>query len=264
MDAMRDLPARGDPAPFVLEGGPVGVVMVHGFTGSPAELRPVAEALNRRGMTVYAPLLPGHGTTPEEINRCRWQDWAAAIGPAHEMLKARCETVFIAGFSLGSLLTLNYAAGRDDLPGIVVYSPALGINDWRQHLLPVLRFFVKTVPSPPDESAAPLAAPLASYDVYPIPAAYQLTRLVRVVNGEIARVTCPILIIYSTGDTSIRLDGPQRLYDGVGSRDKALVTLHDSGHVITADREHRAVAARTYEFIAARTKLTTARAARRS
>jgi hypothetical protein len=100
------VPRRGDPSPFRLEGGPVGLLLVHGFTGSPGEVRPTAEELHRRGLTIHAPLLPGHGTTPQDLNTRLWQEWADAVTEAYERLRGRCEVAFLGGLSMGSLLSL--------------------------------------------------------------------------------------------------------------------------------------------------------------
>jgi carboxylesterase len=241
---------RADPSPFTLKGGPVGLLLVHGFTGSPGEVRPVAEELHRRGLTVHAPLLPGHGTMPEDLNTRHWEDLADAVETAYESLRAECRVAFLAGLSMGSLLSLHFAAHHPGLPGVITCSPAIGFNDPRQRLLPIARYFVSAV-SAPQEDSGEYETSWFCYDVYPIPAAYQLSQLIGVVKREMARVTCPILIIYSTGDRAIRQDGPQRLYEAVGSKDKELVTLHNTGHVITAGREWPAVADRIYRFIEA-------------
>ena len=80
-----------DPAPFFLEGGPVGVLLVHGFTGSPPEMRLIGDHLHQRGFTVSGPLLPGHGTTVEDMNRCRWTDWTDHVEQSLADLQARCK-----------------------------------------------------------------------------------------------------------------------------------------------------------------------------
>ena len=120
---------RPTPAPFTLSGGDVGVLLIHGFTGSPAEMRPLGRFLHGRGLTVAAPLLPGHGTTPADLNRCRWQDWLACAEIALAELQAQCRAVFVAGLSLGALLTLTLAGQHRDLAGIIAYSPAILVKD---------------------------------------------------------------------------------------------------------------------------------------
>ena len=121
--------------PFFWEAGPVGVLLSHGFTATPFEVRGLACFLHERGYTVLAPLLPGHGTTPEEMNRCRWQDWTAAVEAAYRTLAARSERVFVGGESLGGLLALYLATEHPEVAGILAFAPALKIRSrldrWR-------------------------------------------------------------------------------------------------------------------------------------
>ncbi len=109
-----------DPSPFFLEGGSIGVLLIHGFTGSPPEMRLVGDYLHQRGFTVSGPLLPGHGTTVEDMNRCQWTDWTNHVEKALADLQARCETVFVGGLSMGSLLTLYLAAHHPELHGAIL------------------------------------------------------------------------------------------------------------------------------------------------
>src|SRR5688572_23289268 len=95
-----------DPSPFALSGGDVGILLIHGFSASPTQMRLIGDDLHQRGLTVVAPLLPGHGTTVADLSKQLWQDWVSHVDLALTELKSRCETVFVAGISLGSLLTL--------------------------------------------------------------------------------------------------------------------------------------------------------------
>src|SRR5687767_7503545 len=103
-----------DPSPFEWVGGQVGVLLIHGFTASPTQLRLVGTDLHQRGLTVSAPLLPGHGTTLADLSKQHWQDWVRHVELALTDLKSRCSAVFVAGISLGSLLTLYLAAEHPD------------------------------------------------------------------------------------------------------------------------------------------------------
>jgi carboxylesterase len=238
-----------DPAPFFLEGGSVGVLLVHGFTGSPPEMRLVGDYLHERGLTVSAPLLPGHGTTAEQMNRCHWRDWTGHAEQALADLRARCETVFIGGLSMGSLITA-YLAACHDPAGAILYSPAVKVADPLIHFTPVLKYMI---PMKEKSSESDYTDPEAerytwSYEENPVFAAHELLKLMRRVRQLLPDVSCPLLIIHSTGDQAIAPDSAQYTYQRVGSPDKALVTLHNSGHVITVDSEWRAVAEKTYAF----------------
>ena len=238
------------PEPFYINGGPTGVLLIHGFTGSPAEMRPLGEALHRQGLTVSAPLLPGHGTTPQELNRQSWQDWVDHVDRVLARLRDRCQTAFVAGLSLGSLLTLHLAATHRELPGIILYSPATILAGWRHHLLPLFKYLIPLMPKGDDDFHNPhVSEQLWSYDVFPTHAAHEVTRLAGQVRRTLSAVTCPALIVYSPADEAIHPSSAEFTYEQLGSARREIVILRDSGHVVTLDREWQRVAAETYRFI---------------
>lgn len=246
-----------DPSPFALEGGAIGCLLIHGFTGSPPEMRLLGEYLHARGLTVSAPLLPGHGTKPEDLNRVRWQDWVETVERALAELKITCRTLFVAGLSMGSLLTLHLAAAHPELAGIVLYSPALKLRQRGLFLLPLVRHVIKQWPAgrPEDTDLTDPEAParLWHYQTFPTNGANELLKLRRVVWNELPQVRVPAIIFYATGDRMIAPDSARVTFERLGSRDKELVTLHNSGHCLTVDSEREAVFARTYGFILAHT-----------
>ena len=241
-----------DTSPFFLEGGPVGVLLIHGFTGSPPEMRRVGDYLHQRGLTVSGPRLPGHGTTIEDLNRRRWTEWTDHVEGALTDLQARCKTVFVGGLSMGSLLTLYLAARHSDLAGAIAYSPPTMVADRRSLLAPVLKYLMRQVPKGEDDLHDPEAeAYIWSYDGWPTAGVHELQKFTKEVKRLLPQVTCPLLIIYSTDDKTIHPNSAQFTYEQVGSTDKELVTLHDSGHVLTVDAEWESVAEKTYQFIQA-------------
>lgn len=242
-----------DPSPFFLPGGPVGVLLIHGFTGSPPEMRLLGDYFHQRGLTVAAPLLPGHGTTVDDMNRCQWSEWTDTVETALAELRARCTTVFVGGLSMGSLLTLYLAGRHPDLPGAILYSPAVKINDWRLYLTPLLKYVVpKRAKSGQSDLTDPQAQQrLWSYEEQPIAAAAELLKLGARVRRLLPRVTCPLLIVYSVRDLDIHPDSARITYERVASTDKELLPLYNSGHGLTVDSEWQFVAEKTYGFIQA-------------
>jgi carboxylesterase len=243
-----------DPSSFFLQGGPIGVLLIHGFTGAPTEMRLLGEYLNRNALTVSAPLLPGHGTSVEEMNRCRWTDWTGCVERALAELRTSCALVFVGGLSMGSLLTLYLAEHHSDLPGAIVYSPAVKIADWRLALTPLAKYFIRSLPK--DDGDSDLTNPKAvehlwSYDENPVAAAAELARLRREVAPRLPQVTCPLLIVYSTRDRAIHPDSAQFTYERASTpaAQKEIVTLHNSGHNLGVDSEWEFVASTTLEFI---------------
>lgn len=243
--------AHLDPSPFFLPGGRTGILLVHGFTGSPPEMRLVADYFNSAGLTVAAPLLPGHGTRVEDMFDVQWADWAGCVEQAFRELEGRCQTTFVAGLSLGSLLTMNLAAARPDLPGAILYSPATWIQNRLLPLTPVARYFTKVQPVRGESDLVDPAADarLWCYDRRPVPAAAELYALQRRVRRLLPTLKPPLLIIYSTGDASIDPTSARRTYDLAGSQDKEIIKLEQSGHAITVDRQWPYVAEQTLAWI---------------
>lgn len=244
-----------DPRPFALEGGRVGCLLVHGFTGSPAEMRLLGEYLHDCGLTVSAPLLPGHGSEPEDLNEVTWQDWVASGESALEALRARCDTIFAGGLSLGSLVAIHLAARHQDLAGIMLYSPGLKAANRLLHLAPILRHLVRQWPGDPPEKTDLLDpdAPgrLWHYETVPTTGASELLQMQHVTRRLLPQVHTPAIIFYSTHDATLDPAAPRITLDELGSQDKELVILHRSGHCMTVDAEREAIFARSHGFIVA-------------
>ena len=244
-----------NPARFELAGGSTGVLLIHGFTGAPTEMRLLGEYLNQQGMTVLAPLLPGHGVTVEEMAHSTWQQWTNCTEEALAELRTRCDTVFVGGLSMGALLTLYLAIQHQDLAGALLYSPALEIANRFIRFAPLFQHVVGTIskgPNADQDLTSPTAIQhLWSYEVMPVVSIVQLLRLRGYVRKHLAEVHCPLLIVHSTGDPTIRSDSAQRVFDGVGTPEsqKHLLTLHNSGHNLLVDSEWQAIAQQSWEFI---------------
>jgi len=240
-----------DPSAFLLEGGSVGVLLLHGFTGAPPEMRLLGDFLHERGLTVSAPLLPGHGTSLVEMNRCRWEDWTGAVEAALAELRRRCGQVFVGGLSMGSLLALHLAARHDDLCGVMAYAPALRLRSRLIHLTPFLRRILASRPKPrrSDLMDPEAEARLWAYDRHPVAAAAELLRGQRLVRAALPRVRCPALVVHSTRDASVHPQSAEEVLLDIGSQDKRILILNNSGHVLTLDAEWREVAQESWEFI---------------
>ena len=239
-----------DPSAFHLAGGPVGVMLIHGFTGSPPEMRLVADYLNQRGLTVFGPLLPGHGTDIEDLSKRKWQEWTGYIEKEFTNLKRNCQVVFTGGLSLGSLLSLYLAAHNDEVDGVLAYSPAIKVSDWRASLIPLLKYFMPNLPKDEDFVTDPDAlAHNWSYDSLPLHAAHEIMYLSREVRRSLPQVNCPALIVQGVLDPAIAPDCAEIVNDEVGSKVKEVLLLNNSGHLVTIDGEWEHVAETTYQFI---------------
>jgi carboxylesterase len=185
------------------------------------------------------------------MNRRKWTEWTGCVEDALIDLQTRCETVFVGGLSMGSVLTLYLAAHHPKISGAIAYSPATWVASRLIYLTPLLKYLL---PKRPQSGESDLTDPKAdgrlwSYDEDPVFAAHELLKLLRRVRRALPQITCPTLIIHSTLDSAIHPESARRTYERIGSADKELVTLHNSGHCITVDSEWEAVAEKTYEFI---------------
>lgn len=232
--------------PFLWEDGPVGVLLMHGYTATTAEVRPLARLLHQQGYTVSGPLLPGHGTTPDDLNRCRWQDWATGAVEAYQQLADRCELVFVGGESMGALLALYLASQYAKVAGILAYAPALRVSPLIALRARLTAPFVPIVPKRNLKSAN---WRWQGYAVHPLRALVQLLRFQRQMRRHLSRLRQPLLIIQGRLDTAIDLRGVDLLYRKIGSPLKELHWLEQSGHVVILDDELEQVTALTGHFM---------------
>jgi len=235
---------------FFWEGGPVGVLLSHGYTATTAEVRLLGRFLHERGYTVSGLLLPGHGTTPQEMNRCRWQTWAEAFESAYRDLAARCERVFVGGESMGGLLALYLASHHPEVAGVMAYAAALIVPSSfsKTFLLPLLAPLGIILQKRP---GAPSAADARwqGYDYDPLRATQQLFALQTAAHARLPEITQPILIVQGRLDTSVDVSAPDAIYHGVRSTEKHLHWFERSTHCVLLDQEWEDVAALTLRFI---------------
>ncbi len=234
---------------FAFGSGPTGVLLVHGFTGSPQSMRGLGEYLGDKGLSVVGIRLPGHATTWQDLNTRTAPEWIDAVDVAFEKVAAEHDEVFIVGLSFGGTLTLNLAARRsDDIAGLVSLAGMVHTNDPRRFLAPVIRFLVKSLPGVGNDICDPNAREIC-YDRLPAAAAYSMLGLVRATRAELPKVTCPILIQHARQDHTVHPGNAQMIYDQISSTDKQLVFYERSYHVITLDYEKDQVFEKTFGFI---------------
>jgi len=242
-----------DMSSFHFPGGPVGCLLVHGFTGSPPEMRGLGEHLAAQGYTVRGPRLPGHGTSPEDMATTGADDWLAGAEADLRRLQSECETVFVGGLSMGGVISLILAS-EHPVAGVIALSTPAHLGDWRVKLMPLVRHFAKWVPQdslPASDLTDPEAQDrLSCYERTPTACVVELNRLVGRMRRALPRVTAPALLIQSTGDRHIPPGSAQFIHDHLGSQDKVLRLFHHSGHAITVDTEREAVWRAVGEFIA--------------
>src|ERR1700684_884083 len=201
--------------PFEHTGGPVGVLLCHGFTGSPQTLRPWADYLAEQGLTVSLPRLPGHGTTWPDLARTGWQDWYGEVEVAFGALARRCEQVFVFGLSMGGCLALRLAETHGSaVRGLVLVNPSLAPDTKLFVLAPVLKHVLKSLPGIASDIKKPGMAEVG-YDRVPVRAAATLPKLWGITVQHLGEVTQPVLIYRSTTDHVVGPSSMQALLAGV-------------------------------------------------
>ncbi|GED87491.1 alpha/beta hydrolase [Streptomyces sp. NPDC091412] len=243
------MPVLPGAEPFRHEGGEVGVLLCHGFTGSPQSLRPWGRYLAERGLTVSLPLLPGHGTRWEDMQLTGWPDWYAEVDRELRVLRESCTRVFVAGLSMGGALALRLAARHGDaLAGVVVVNPANKVHGLSAYALPVARHVVRTTKGIASDIALEGAAELG-YDRVPLHAAHSLRNFFRMVDGELPQVTQPLLLLRSPQDHVVPPVDSARILGRVSSTDVTEVLLEHSYHVATLDHDADRIFDESYAFI---------------
>ncbi|MCA1224305.1 alpha/beta hydrolase [Streptomyces sp. 8L] len=244
------MPVLPGAEPFRHEGGDVGVLLCHGFTGSPRSLRPWGEYLADRGLTVSLPLLPGHGTRWQDMQLTGWQDWYACVDLAFSELRERCERVFVFGLSMGGALSLRLAAKHGaEVDGLVLVNPAVRVHGAAAHALPVVRHLVPSTKGLVNDIAKGGADEIG-YPRVPLHAAHSMRRLFALVDGSLPRVTQPLLLLRSRQDHVVPPWDAQRVLSRVSSTDVREVVLEQSYHVATLDHDAERIFEEAAAFVA--------------
>ncbi len=235
--------------PFSHDGGPGGVLVLHGFTGNPQSMRPVAEALADEGLTVELPLWPGHGTAVEDLVPLRWSDWSAAAETAYQALAARCDAVALVGLSMGGTLACWLAEAHPEIRGIVLVNPAVEPQpeEVKGFLRSLLEEGTEVAPAIGSDVAKEGVAELA-YDGTPLAAVLSLFDAIETVSAGLGQVSCPVLLFSSREDHVVTPSNGDHLEASVGGPVER-VFLERSYHVATLDHDAGEIVARTGEFV---------------
>lgn len=235
---MPDLPHA---EPFHADGAPgglgAGVLLVHGFTSTPASMTPWAEHLAADGFRVSVPRLPGHGTTWQDMNRTGWQDWYAEMNRAFDKLLAYGRPVFVAGLSMGGGLALRLAEERpDDVAGLMLVNPSVVDPDKRLLATPLLKRLTGSVAGIKSDIKKPGVGE-EGYDRVPLKALDSLRDLWRTTRGDLARVSSPLVVFRSAVDHVVPAISSQIVIQEVASPDITEHVLPDSYHVAVLDND---------------------------
>jgi carboxylesterase len=235
--------------PFSHDGSEVGVLLCHGFTGTPQSMRPWGQSLADRGYTVRIPLLPGHGTTWQEMNRTRWNDWYSCVDAAFRELHQTCERVVVGGLSMGAALSLQLAQTHGPrISGLVLVNPAVKFDDPRTRLVPVLKHLVGSLEAIGNDIKKPGVTELA-YTRTPLKAGHSQLVAWQSVIRDLPEVTQPVLLLRSTQDHVIPASSSALILSRISSLDVTEILLEDSYHVATIDNDAALIFDESAKFI---------------
>jgi carboxylesterase len=239
---------------FEQAGGPVGVLLCHGFTGSPQTLRPWADYVAGQGFSVSLPRLPGHGTTWQDMAHTGWTDWYGEVDAALTALAARTEQVFLAGLSMGACLALRLAevhgaaVNGTPLRGLVLVNPSLAPDTRLFLLAPVLKHVIRSMPGIASDIKKQGGAELG-YKRVPVKAAATMPGLWRATASQLGEVRQPILVYRSAVDHVVGPASMPVLRKAVPAEQLTVLPLPDSYHVATLDNDAETIFEGSAKFI---------------
>lgn len=216
---------------FYWSGNETGFLLIHGFTATTAEVRPMAELLHKSGFSVAGTLLPGHGTHPDDLNRATWEMWLAAVKRDYEKLLNDCHQVYVLGESMGALLSLGLAAQHPEIPAIFLFAPAIKVK--RLWLSRLLSPFIKYLRKGGEDDGLPWKG----YNVYPVKAAVELLELQKHTRKILKEIHQPLLLFTGEYDTTIAPQSAKIILEGVNSEITKHFHLEESPHCILLDKE---------------------------
>ncbi|MBW4079343.1 MAG: alpha/beta fold hydrolase [Acidobacteria bacterium] len=234
--------------PFSEINGPVGVLVLHGFTGNPASMRPLAERIAKSGYSVELPRLPGHGTSIEDMMTTDWSDWSGAAVAAYDALRERCDRVGVVGLSMGGGLAAYVAQVRRDVAACVFINPLVKppVQEMVDGLNALLESGLATIDS--IGSDIKMEGPVeASYDATPLACAASLFEAMKSVNANLASITAPTLLLSSREDHVVTSDNGDDIVEKV-SGPVERIWLEESYHVATMDNDREVVVSATISF----------------
>lgn len=243
--------------PFLHKGGDKGVLLVHGFTGSPAEMALLGEFLHAQGCTVLAPRLCGHGTSPQEMAATDWKKWYHSVCDGYHLLKSLCAEIHAVGLSMGALLAMRLAHEFKAVRSVVSMSAPIYIANQNLKYLPPLKESVgkfvrksrRKLPGVPERYTV-------AYRQMPLTCIHGLIALISETMRLLPTLRQPLLVVQSRGDHTVLPDSAAYIYRSAGSAEKSLFWLEASGHLVTLDCEREKVFARIAAFLALGDKTT--------
>lgn len=228
--------------PFFLPGDPSkpACLLIHGFTGTPKEMRWMGDYLNAQGFTCLGIRLTGHATRPKDMVRSRWTDWTASVEDGYNLLRGISDRIFLVGLSMGGALSLLMST-RLDVTGVVAMSAPfelpVHIPAWEMRIFSWFKSYMRKDRGRPEESwfDKDAFASHISYPLNPIRSAAELQVLLGKMRLALPKINVPVLLIHSKDDKYVPPESMPRIFERLTTSDKEMVWVTGSGHVVTRD-----------------------------
>ncbi len=236
--------------PFFIPGNETGVLLIHGFTGTPREMRMLAGALTEDRYTLLAPRLSAHATTPEDMNRARWWDWLASVEDGLNMLKGCTTRQVVMGLSMGGVLAL-LAAARYKVDAVVTFSApcCLPPDPRAKYLKLAAPIMPRVAKGTPDWHNPEAIKDHIDYPFYPTRSILELQKLIDVMRTDLPKVSVPALMFQSKQDHGIPAESMDTLFGEISSQDKTRLWVENSGHVIIREPDRDFIFQTTRKFL---------------
>ena len=241
--------------PFLFPGSKIGCLLIHGFTGTPKEMRWMGEHLAEQGYSVLGIRLAGHATHPEDMIRSRSTDWIASVEDGYQLLRGLADHVYLIGLSMGGVLSLLMSTQLDVRGVVGISTPYQLSNDWRLNYMEFLSLFQPYMPKGKSTSGSDWFDQEAkkehvSYPQNPVRSIGELNKLIAQMRAALPHVKVPVLLIHSKDDMYVLPENMECIYqDLVGIQDKTKFYITNSGHVVTRDAANRLAFKAVREFI---------------
>ena len=226
-----------------------GVILVHGFTGTPASMRPWAHYFNERGYTVSVPLMPGHGTSWHDLNKVRWEQWPQRVQEEINAMKKKCTRIFIAGLSMGGGNSLYVAArNQESISGLILVNPMIHIPGMQVKFIHIISRIQKARESVGDDIKKPGVTEWG-YDALPLRGVAQLYKYLKQARAGLPSIKTPTLLFHSVDDHILPVSNTEIIMNELGASDKRRFELANSYHVATLDYDAETIFENSRIFI---------------
>lgn len=230
------------------------VILVHGFTGTPDLMRPLANHLYSKGFTVYAPLLAGHGSTKEKLAKTTWKDWYKTVQDTYLDFQQKYSQIHIVGLSLGGLLTLKLAEDYDQIKSIACLATPIFLQKWVHAILPLVANTPLKYLYPYQKKVdIDVKNPQVKKNIWtlmsmPISCIYSLTELQGLVRKNLSKITIPTLLMHSRYDSTAPFESMSEIAKRISSKTTETIALENSFHLITVDYDKALVNEKVTDF----------------